>query len=270
MDVHFRKNRLFLLTALLFVVLFVLRAMFYFNPGIENHNAIVWGSLYQIIALVGAGCGLFLAKLWGEYRSLMGRANLAFAFGLFAQCFGQTVYSYHFFRGGEVIYPSLGDVGFFGSVLFYIYGVTLLAKASGVKVTLGSFVNRIQALLIPLIVLSASYWIFLSEYMIDWSQPVKTLLDFGYPLGQAFYLSIALLILLLSRKVLGGFMKAPIIYFVVALAIQYFSDFIFLYQSNAGTYVAGGVVDLLYFVSYFAMTLSLIKLGSVYQKIRAS
>jgi hypothetical protein len=259
---------MFITTILLFLGLIALRVVFLVMPGEENYNALIWGSLYQIIALWGAICGIYLSRQWGGFKSLMGRASLAFAFGLLAQSFGQTVYSYLFYTGGEVVYPSLGDVGFFGSVLFYIYGVLLLARASGIKVTLNSFINKIQALLIPLVLLSLSYWIFLSEYIIDLSQPIKTILDFGYPLGQAFYISVALLILLLSRKVLGGIMKAPIIYFIIALALQYLSDFTFLYQLNNGTYVAGGIVDFMYFISYFAMAISLIKLGEAYQKIR--
>lgn len=267
---NLKTNKMFLLTLILFLVLLVVRAVFWVVPGDENYNALIWGSLYQIIAWWGAFCGIYLSKKWGGWSSLVGRANLAFALGLLAQSFGQTVYSYYFYTGGEVLYPSVGDVGFFGSVLLYIYAVWLLAKASGIKVTLNSFINKIQAIIIPLVVLSLSYWIFLSEYVIEPGQMVKTILDLGYPLGQAFYLSIAILILLLPRKVLGGVMKTPIIYFIVALALQYLSDFTFLYQLNNGTYVAGGIVDFMYFISYFAMALSLLKLGQAYDKIKHS
>jgi len=267
---HFQKDKASIALFVLFIFLFGLRIYFFIYPGEENYNASVWGGIYQIIALFGALCGLYLSELWGGRKSLMGRVNLAFAWGLLAQSFGQSVYSYHFFQGGAVMYPSVGDIGFFGSVIFYIYGVLLLAKASGVKVSLGSFISKIQAIFVPLALLTLSYWFFLRDYIIDWNSPIKTLLDFGYPLGQAFYVSIALLVLLLTRNVLGGAMKKPIVFFLAALVIQYFSDFTFLYQSNSGTYVAGGIVDFMYFLSYFAMAWSLIQLGATFEKIKNS
>ncbi len=267
---HFKKNKALIVLFVLFVILIVLRIFFLINPGYENNNALIWGSIYQIIALFGAACGLYLSRLWGGYKSVIGRVNLAFAFGLLAQSFGQTISSYYFFKTGEVPYPSIGDIGFFSSVIFYIYGVLVLAKASGIKVSLNSFINKIQAIIIPLLLLTLSYWIFLKNYIIDLNTPIKTFLDLGYPLGQAFYVAVVILIFLLSRKVLGGMMKQPIVLFLIALMIQYFSDFTFLYQVNNGLYVAGGVVDFIYFISYFAMALSLIQLGSAFEKIKSS
>ncbi len=93
-------------------------------------------------------------------------------------------------------------------------------------------------------------------------------MDFGYPLGQAFYISIALLVFFTSRNFLGGVLKKPIIFLIVALFFQYISDFNFLYQASAGTWYVGGVGDYLYAVSYFVMALAIIYIGTVSQKIR--
>ncbi|MFH1170724.1 MAG: hypothetical protein V1704_04165 [Candidatus Vogelbacteria bacterium] len=187
--------------------------------------------------------------------------------GLLAQSFGQSVFSFYFYTGAELPYPSLADLGFFGSIPLYIYGVILLGRASGIKVSLKSYAKQIVAFIIPLLMLGVSYYIFLKDYEFDWSQPIKTFLDFGYPLGQAFYVSIAILVFILSRKILGGIMKIPILIFLIALVSQYLSDYLFLYQSNNGTFVGGGSVDYMYLVSYFLMALSLIVLGHTYQKI---
>jgi hypothetical protein len=267
---HFRKNKALFILFALFLILTGIRVFFVIKPGTENHNALIWGAIYQFIAWFGAICGLYLSRLWGGHKSLMGRINLAFALGLIAQAVGQSVSSYYFFMSGEVPYPSLADLGFFGSVLFYIYGVILLGKAAGVRLTLESFVNKIQALLIPVILLSSSYWFFLKNYTSEVGFSLRTFLDFGYPLGQAFYLSLAILIIMLSRKTLGGVMKIPVIYFLIALLMQYFCDFTFLYQANNGTYVAGGIVDFMYFLAYFAMAYSLIQLGAAFEKIKNS
>src|SRR6185503_7492659 len=118
-------------------------------------------------ALWGALWGLYLSKLWGGYKSVIGRASLIFALGLLAQAFGQNVYNYLYATQGFDIqppYPGLGDVGFFGSVILYIYGAILLARAAGVSVSLKSFASKIQAIIIPLILLVGSYMLFLHGY----------------------------------------------------------------------------------------------------------
>jgi hypothetical protein len=229
----------------------------------------IWGSIYQILALWGAICGIVISVFWGGFKSVLGRSILAFALGLLLQVLGQSVYSYYnLFADVQAPYPSLGDVGFFGSVLMYIYGVFLLARVSGVKVSLRSFRNQISAILIPLVMLALSYFIFLRGYEFDWSQPVRVFLDFAYPFGQAIYVSIAILTLILSRKVLGGIMRKPVLLFVFALIVQFLCDYNFLFQVSRETWFVGGYGDLLYAFSYLLMSLALIYIGNVFKKIK--
>src|SRR4029077_16529139 len=94
-------------------------------------------------------------------------------------------------------------------------------------------------------------------------------LDFGYPMGQAIYISIAITAYLLSRKMLGGIMKAGILLVILALFIQYISYFTFIYQSSRGTYLAGKFDDLFYLISYFAMTIAMIKFYKIYSELRS-
>lgn len=225
-------------------------------------------SIYGVMALWGGIWGIMVAKKWGGLTSVMGKAMIMFSLGLFAQVFGQIVYAYiAFFKQAEVPYPSLGDLGYFGSIPFYIFGVIYLAHAAGVKIRLKLFMNKIQALIIPLVLLSAGYFLFLRGYEFDWSSPVRIFLDFGYPLGQAIYISLTILTYLFSRGVLGGIMKSKILFILLALVIQFFSDYTFLYQSSHGTWTAGGVNDYMYLVSYFCMAFALIQFEAVYKKL---
>jgi len=227
----------------------------------------VFAAFYGSIALIGGIWGMTVSKKWGGYKSVMGRSIFMFSLGLLAQEFGQLTYSYYiYFSGIDVPYPSVGDIGYFGSILCYIYGVFLLGKATGSRVSLRSLSGRMQSLLLPLAILLASYLAFLSGYEFDWSAPLTVFLDFGYPFGQAIYVSIALLVYILSRKVLGGIMRQPTLILLFALLIQYFSDYTFLYQANRGTWYAGGVNDYMYTVSYFLMTYGLIRLAEAYNK----
>jgi hypothetical protein len=237
--------------------------------GINDFHDQLFAATYGLMALWGGIWGIIVSRRWGWLKSVMGKAIAMFAFGLFAQEFGQLVYSYYiYFLKIEVPYPSIGDIGYFGSVLFYIYGVMLLAKASGIKIGLKSFENKIQAFLIPLVMLSVGYFLFLQSYEFDWSSSLTVFLDFGYPLGQAIYVSIAILIYLLSRNVLGGIMKSSVLFVLLALILQFLSDYTFLYQASRGSWVVGGINDYMYLFSYFVMTLALLRLRTVFHKLK--
>ena len=230
----------------------------------------LWGATYQVLALYGGIVGVFISKKWGGYKSLIGKVVLAFSIGLFLQSFGQTYSSYYVFVNhvDSPAYPAIGDIGFFGSVIAYIYGVVLLSKLSGLGVSLRKIQNKVLAVLIPIVILVLSYHFFLNGHEFDWSNKIKIFLDFGYPFGQALYVSIAVIALILSKNVLGGIMKKPILLLIFALLFQYFSDFTFLYQANLGNWYVANINDYLYCVSYFIMTISLIKIGLVFEHIK--
>ena len=228
-----------------------------------------FGSIYAIIALYGGSCGIFISKKWGWTHSLMGKAILMFSLGLLAQVFGQIAYAYFsFFLHIQVPYPSIGDVGYFGSIPLYIIAIIFIAQVSGVKIKLKSFFHQLQAIIIPLTLLFLGYWLFLNGYTFDWSNPLKIFLDFGYPLGQAIYISLAILTYLLTKGVLGGIMKNRVLFILFALCMQFLSDYTFLYQSSRGTWVVGGLNDYMYLISYLLMTLGLLQLKTVGEKLQ--
>ena len=84
--------------------------------------------LYWIMALVGGVTGFFVAHRWGSFKSHLGTSLMLFSIGLLFQVFGQIFYTYSYILNSEVPYPSIGDIGYFGSIFFYIYGAFLLLK----------------------------------------------------------------------------------------------------------------------------------------------
>lgn len=221
----------------------------------------LFAASYGVMALVGGFVGLAASRKWGGAKSVLGKALLLFSLGLFAQEFGQLTYSYYiYFLKEPVPYPSIGDIGYFGSVLLYIWAAVLLAKTAGVGVALKSKSRVLFALLLPAAMLAISYTVFLRGYKFDFSSLHSSLtvfLDFGYPLGQAIYVAIAFLTYLLSKKLLGGVMKKKILILLFALVVQYIADFTFLYQNIHEKWVVGGWNDYLYLVAYFIMAIAL-------------
>ena len=170
-----------------------------------------WGSAYQIMALFGCFVGFSASKKWDGYKSLVGKAILFFSIGLLLQSFGQSVSSYYnFFEHQAIPYPSLGDIGFMGSVIAYIAGALQLLKATGFQFSAKSIQKRLVAIIVPLIILISSYLFFLQGYVFDWSNPTKIILDFAYPLGQATYISIVLIAYMTSLNYNLGIMKRPL------------------------------------------------------------
>ena len=221
------------------------------------------------MSLFGGIIGLAISKNWGGLKSLLGKSLVFFSFGLLAQFFGQAAYAYLIYiKKIAVPYPSIGDLGYFGNIIFYIIALVYLGKVIKIKNKFISIHTQFLAFFIPIVLLIGSYLFFLQGYFFDWSNPIKVILDFGYPLGEAIYVSMALIVLILSISMLGGMMKKPTLFLVFTLVIQYFCDFMFLYQSNKGEWYVGGINDYLYFVSYFCMTIAIICIGSMFYHIK--
>lgn len=224
----------------------------------------LFSGAYGVMALFGAFLGLKASKRWGGYKSLIGKSVLLYSLGLFAQEFGQLAYSFYTqVFNEEVPYPSIGDLGYFGSVILYTAATYFLVKAVSSKQSLSSSTSKILAFLIPVLLLGFSYFEFLKQYEVDWSNPLVVILDFGYPLGQAVYISLAILVYLFSRKYLGGKMRPVVLFLILALFVQYIADFMFLYQVNNETWTTAGVNDFVYLVSYFVMSIALLRFNSI-------
>lgn len=224
-------------------------------------NNQIFAATYGIMALIGGIVGLVASKKWGGCKSLIGKALLFFSIGLFAQEFGQISYSFYIYAlKVDIPYPSIGDIGYFSSVIFYIIAAVQLAKATGLHMTIRDRSKQLIAVIIPMIMLGGSYFMFLRGYQFDFSSLKSALtvfLDFGYPLGQALYIAIAILTYLLSKKMLGGFMKKKILLILFALVVQYAADSSFLYAAKNGKYFAAGANDLLYLLAYAALAIGL-------------
>ena len=221
---------------------------------------------YGLVALFGGILGLIYAKNWDYFKSLMGRIILAFSLGLLFQGLGQITYTYYsVFLGIEIPYPSIGDIFYFGTIPLYIYGVVLVGKITKNR-SLSSPINMIIAITIPSIMILVSYFVLLSNYGYT-EMDLTVLLDFGYPIGQALFISFAILSFLFSIKSLGGVMKKSMLLLLISLFIQYEADFTYSMQVNNESWVAAGINDFSYLLAYTLMSLSLISFNSVITKL---
>ena len=267
MKTRIREKTAYLIVFLLSIVFFGWFAFNFYTLEPGDRSLELYSDSYWIIGLVGALYGLSVSKAWGGLKSLFGKSLFFFSLGLFAQVFGQITYTYFaLVKGVEAPYPSVGDIGFFGSILFYLGGLLYLKRALGTKFILATTTKKIISIVLPLLILAGSYFVFLRDYESS-GATIATFLDFGYPLGQAFYISVAVLIYLMSFKALGGIMKNKILLLILALVLQYVADFMFLYRFSKDEWYTGGFNDFMYQLAYLVMTIALLRIGSTARKL---
>lgn len=246
---------LFITLSLWWVFLF-----FVFGARLTQQN-LYWAAVYQVLAWWGGIYALTSSRSWGGFKSIMGRSIIFFGLGLVLQGFGQTTFSiYTTILHVDIPYPSIADIGYFGSIFFYLAAIVSMARVARVSSRLKNIGGKTIALAFPAIMLVFSYLMFLQGYQFDWSAPLKVFLDFGYPFGEALYVSIAALALVFSHNMLGGIMRGPMLFLMMALIVQYVADFNFLYQASNQTWINGGYGDFLYLLAYFLMGLSLVRI----------
>jgi len=266
---HITKNKLQIFVTLVFLAFFAWWISFQ-HIVTKQGVAVQWfGGTYELLALIGAVIGFVSARKWGGFKAVLGKAIIFFSLGLLAQGVGELIYTYYI-NGAkiQIPYPSWGDVAYFGSVLLYITAALFLAKAAGAGISLKQRrLYKLIAVLVPIAILSVSYYILLYKHQYDTSHPLTVFLDAGYPVGEAIYISIAVVVYLLSRKLLGGLMKPALLLLIGALIVQYIADFNFVFQSNRGTFLQGEYGDFLYVVAYFVMTTALIKFKTIHDRL---
>lgn len=251
-----------ILTIIFFIILSLWWLTIYFGGTTDAPVNHIFGFIYGGFSIWGGFWGLKISNGWGGTRSLMGRAIISLSLGLLFQAFGQySFWFYNYVLRVPVPYPSISDVGFFGTIPFYIYAAFQFTKASGGKISLRSVKKQVHAIFIPTLMLGISYFLFLRNYSFDSLEPLKTFFDFGYPMGQAIYISIAILNYSLCKELLGGIMRNKIFFLIVAFFAQYLADYIFIYFHDL--YFPASFIDYLYLVSYFLMTLALFQLKTV-------
>lgn len=254
------KNKVsYLLLGIFALILFWWLRLRFLNIT-EGNEPYLFNWSYGLVPLIGALYGVFVvAKVWGGYRSIIGKGIVFISLGLLGQWFGLQIWTYYnVILKIEIPYPSLADIGYFALIPFYTLGSLMFAHAAGAKFSLRSISGKILALLIPLTMLVIAYFFFVRNVGFDSSNIIRTFFDFAYPLGEVIPVSIAIFTLFASKKYLGGKMRGRILYLIFAFSFQFITEYAFLYAVGNETYYNGGINDLLYAISYTIMSIGLI------------
>lgn len=256
-----KKNRLILIPSLIFVcylfLWFVIHIVVKTTDGVLNN---AFADSYGILAGAGGIIALHIASKWEYLRSYVGKAIFYLSLGLLAQFLGQLSYTVLFYVYNiENAYPAFGEVFYLATIPLYIMGVWYIAKASGFTLNSKSYDKTASAVVIPAILLGISYYMFFRTYDATDLPFSIVFLDYIYPIGQALFVSLAIVTYYATKKTLGGVMRERVLFILFALFFQYIADSMFIYETRSEIWYAGGLSDMMFLISYFLMTVGLIQ-----------
>jgi hypothetical protein len=243
-----------------YVFLVIFWVLLFFNGSTEGFYNYLYSFLFGLIPLLGGAVAMYYSKIWGMFKSAIGKAVFFIGLGIFLWGTGETIWSYYnFFLNEPAPYPSLADLGFAPSIFFYGLGAFYLSKATGAKYGLQNKIAKAFAIIAPVVILILSYYILIviarGGVLIPEEEPLlKTILDIAYPLGDFLALVIAVIISGLSFKYFGGRFKLDIYAILAGLAVMYIADSVFSYTTTVQTYYNGNFGDLLLTTGLFLIT----------------
>lgn len=229
-------------------------------------TSLLANSLYGVLFLgfipvLGGINGLFIAQRWGFFKSAVGRTVIYLSLGLIAWGLGTYIYSgiYNLILQIEVPYPSFADIGYVLALPLWAMGIIQLSRATGAKYGLQSSRGKIALLVVPFLVIVASYYLLIiiartGSFTSGDTAILKIILDLTYPLGDVVILTLATLIYGLSYSYFGGIFKKAIYLILTGFVLMYFADFAFSYTTTLGTWSPGDWNDLLFATAMLSLS----------------
>jgi hypothetical protein len=209
--------------------------------------------------------GLLKAHAWGGWKSVMGRAVGSLSLGMITWATGNMIWVWYlFYANVEVPYPSLADAIFVLSWPLWSYGVWNLSKATGAKFGLRTTGGKFLLVLVPLACAALSYYLLIMVArggVIDFNvDSLQLFFDLFYPFGSMVIFSIVGVVYMLSRNFLGGRYRIAILLLFLGFIGNYISDFTFSYTTNTGTYFNASLIDYIFSVSLYLISMGITNL----------
>ena len=220
----------------------------------------LYSFLFGLTPFFGGIVAMYYSRLWGGWKSAVGKAVFFIGLGIFLWGCGENIWSYYnFFLGVPAPYPSLADLGFAPSIFFYGLGAIYLSKATGAKFGLRNHWAKLFVGLAPILIFAFSYYILVvvargGILIPDGESNLKALLDILYPLGDFVGLTVSVIVSGLSFKYLGGHYLLDIVSILAGLGVMFVADTIFSYTTTVGTYYNADFGDLILTLGTFLLT----------------
>lgn len=234
-----------------FGLLIILWATLFLTHTTDGFYNYLYSFLFGLIPFFAGIAAMLYAKMWGGFKSSVGRAVFFIGLGIFCWGVGENIWSYYnFVLNVAAPYPSLADLGFAPSIFFYGLGAVYLSRAAGAQFALRNRTMRAFAILAPFVIFALAYYIVVvlargGVLVPEGETALKTILDIAYPLGDFVGLTIAIVVSSLTFKYLGGRYVWDIYAILAGLFVMFVADTVFSYTTTVGTYYNANFGDLL-------------------------
>jgi len=229
-------------------------ALFLTNQKTSQWN-FLFNTAYALLYLSGGITASIGTKLHG-FHSSVGKELFSIAIGMCGFAVGLLIWSYYnMVLKVDLPYPSLADLFFVLYIPFIAYGILNLLREFGMF-----FSKRIIFESLGIFLVSGVFIFFFGNPP-DLSPTLPlltTTLNIFYLLGDAFLITIGLMLIRLTR----GHIHISFFFFIAALFIMALADFVFAYRTGALTYWNGDISDLLFALSGCLFSLGVAKIVS--------
>jgi hypothetical protein len=233
------------------------------SDTLENY---LYSLTYGLIPLIWGIFGLRISRLWGGFKSVMGKSISFLSLGMVVWGVANLIYNgyYNIVVNIPVPYPSIADYIYVLCFPAWIIGIIYLSKASGMFLSLRKLKGKLLLLIIPLCAIAVSFYLLFIVARggaLDTAGGIEKLIfDIAFPVGDVLILTFSLILYGLSFDYLGGHYKLPIIITLIGFGLAYITDFSYSYTTTVGTFFVANWVDLLYTVTFFFLAIGITSL----------
>lgn len=205
----------------------------------------------------------FLTKLYYfklDQSRVIFRSLLFFSLGLIAWGLGESIWSYYnLVLNVEIPYPSIADFFYVTTFPMFSLGVIYLARGLGAFGVLKNRYARMLVVVIPVVTLVVSYYLLIvfarAGVLTESFEGLKFFFDISYPLWDAIVLTLVLLLTSLTITRLEGKTKLSVLLISFGSILMFLADLGFAHQTTYNTFYNGGMVDLIYTISLYCLSL---------------
>jgi len=214
---------------------------------VRNYRfSIAYTSLFLLVSVVGMAYIAPLVRKWGEYGSKMGMALFFLGLSFFFNIVGTI--SQVFLSTSTFTYAPYSIFAFIG--MYISWGISLIYffSVSGYRYT-----KLVIYIIVLFSILGILFFIgsisFRIPFFLFWG-------DYGYTFVDLIIFFLTILFLFHLRKLRGGTLFLPFIFFGTGILFQFFGDFMINLRLPSGPQYGSLVVELSYCLSWMLLALT--------------
>lgn len=219
----------------------------------DESSSIMINDILAMISSFAAALGMLYGTLW-SYRvnRQIGVAWCLFMLAMINWAVGDTLWAYYELIVGEVPYPSIADVFYLSTYIFFFVGILRIPRLPDDSRKTGWL-----WLDIFIVMFSASiiFWNFLiGPIILDNQQPwLVTLVNSAYPVGDLFLIMVITMIIILPHSPLW---LKPMYLMMAGHSLSAVADVIYLHQTINETYTSSAFFNILFSIGPLVLMLS--------------